>query len=279
MHLDEARTRLELTLRLPNDKARTVQVMAGKRGHARIEVQGRAPGAATATEIGSAVAHVLRMDEDLSAFYSMVADDPDLSWATAGAGRMIRSQTVYEDVVKTICTTNTAWSATAKMVSTLVAELGTPAPGAPKDGPLGRVFPTPQAMAARNEDFYRSVVRTGYRAPYFKKLADMVADGSVDLERLGTASREELTDEEVMKELLALPGVGPYAAAHIMMMIGRYSLLILDSWTRPTYARLTGKKTVKDTTIERRFKRYGPYAGLAFWLFLTKGWVEDPIGA
>jgi 3-methyladenine DNA glycosylase/8-oxoguanine DNA glycosylase len=75
--------------------------------------------------------------------------------------------------------------------------------------------------------------------------------------------------------LLALPGVGPYAAAHIMMMIGRYSFLILDSWTRPKYARLVGKKTVKDSTIQRRFKRYGPYSGLAFWLFLTRDWVPD----
>jgi hypothetical protein len=59
------------------------------------------------------------------------------------------------------------------------------------------------------------------------------------------------------------------------MMIGRYSLLILDSWTRPTYARLVGKKSVSDAAIERRFKRYGRYAGLAFWLFLTRGWVAD----
>jgi N-glycosylase/DNA lyase len=130
-------------------------------------------------------------------------------------------------------------------------------------------------MAAVDETFYRSVVRCGYRAPYLIKLSRAVADGEVDLEALGSAPRDEISDEEVVKDLLALPGVGPYAAAHIMMMIGRYSLLILDSWTRPKYARLIGKKTVKDAAIERRFKPYGPYAGLAFWLFLTRDWVED----
>jgi 3-methyladenine DNA glycosylase/8-oxoguanine DNA glycosylase len=52
-------------------------------------------------------------------------------------------------------------------------------------------------------------------------------------------------------------------------------LLILDSWTRPKYARLNGRKA-GDRQIERRFKRYGPYAGLAFWLFLTRDWVEEP---
>jgi len=58
-----------------------------------------------------------------------------------------------------------------------------------------------------------------------------------------------------------------------MMLLGRYSLLILDSWTRPKYARLNGGRAVKDATIERRFRRYGPYAGLAFWLYLTRDWV------
>ncbi|MGH7357283.1 MAG: DNA-3-methyladenine glycosylase family protein, partial [Candidatus Rokuibacteriota bacterium] len=72
------------------------------------------------------------------------------------------------------------------------------------------------------------------------------------------------------------PGVGPYAAAHIMMLLGRYSRLVLDSWTRPKYASLNGGKPVKDTAIERRFRPYGPYAGLAFWLVLTRDWVSDP---
>ena len=30
-----------------------------------------------------------------------------------------------------------------------------------------------------------------------------------------------------------------------------------------------------DATIERRFRRYGDHAGLAFWLFLTRDWVAD----
>jgi N-glycosylase/DNA lyase len=128
-------------------------------------------------------------------------------------------------------------------------------------------------MAAAGEDFYRDVVRAGYRGPYLQALAASVADGSVDLEVLGTANHDDLPDDEVVARLLALPGVGPYAAAHVMMLIGRYSLLILDSWTRPKYARLNGGRAVKDATIERRFRRYGPYAGLAFWLYLTRDWA------
>jgi N-glycosylase/DNA lyase len=61
-----------------------------------------------------------------------------------------------------------------------------------------------------------------------------------------------------------------------MMLLGRYSRLILDSWTRPKYARLNGKRAVSDAAIARHFRRYRRYAGLAFWLYLTRDWVEEP---
>jgi len=58
------------------------------------------------------------------------------------------------------------------------------------------------------------------------------------------------------------------------MTLGRNSRLILDSWTRPTYAKLLGKRSVPDAAIVRRFRRYEEHAGLAFWLVVTRDWVE-----
>jgi 3-methyladenine DNA glycosylase/8-oxoguanine DNA glycosylase len=171
-------------------------------------------------------------------------------------------------VVKTICTTNCAWSATVRMTTALVEHLGDPSAGN-----HGHAFPEPAAMAGAGEAFYRDVVRAGYRGAYLEALAASVASGELDLEAL---LDPELADIDVEARLLALPGVGPYAAAHVMMLIGRYSRLVLDSWTRPKYASLVGKKKVADSTIIRRFHRYGPYAGLAFWLFLTRDWVPEP---
>jgi 3-methyladenine DNA glycosylase/8-oxoguanine DNA glycosylase len=132
-------------------------------------------------------------------------------------------------------------------------------------------------MAAAPEDFYREVARTGYRDAYLRSLAESVASGEVELEELARVGPEELPDDEVAARLLALPGVGPYAAAHVMMLVGRYSRLVLDSWTRPKFASLNGGKAAKDTAIEKRFRRYGRYAGLAFWLFLTRDWVAEPV--
>ena len=268
---EEART-LETTVAVLRGRPQTVIVREGRDGKAALT--GTAGKRSEAVLDG--VRHVLRIDEDLSEFYALAAEDPDLHWVTQGAGRLMRSQTVYEDVVKTICTTNTAWSGTVRMVSAIVEHLGKPAAGAPADSPFGRAFPSPAAMAAAPESFYRDVARSGYRGAYLRSLAQSVASGEIDLEELATADPDDLSDDEVAARLLALPGVGPYAAAHIMMLIGRYSRLVLDSWTRPKYASLNGRKA-KDTAIERRFRRYGHYSGLAFWLFLTRDWVAEPV--
>src|SRR3954451_5091690 len=267
MRLDENTPALEVTLPAGRG-ARTVELAPGRRGNVRVTALGRAPSKRLADELVARSRHVLALDEDLSDFYELVRSDPDLSWAAAGAGRMVRSATVFEDVVKTICTTNCAWSATRRMVIALVDNLGEPAPG-------GRhAFPTPEAMAEADERFYKDVVRAGYRGPYFRALAIDEAEGRLELQAL---LDPELPDDEVAARLLALPGVGPYATAQMMMLLGRYSRLILDSWSRPKYAKLNGRKAT-DKTIERRFRRHKQYAGLAFWLYVTRDWVAEPAG-
>ncbi|MFN2595501.1 MAG: DNA-3-methyladenine glycosylase [Actinomycetota bacterium] len=275
MFVDEEARVLTATVPAQRGKPRTVRVTETGSRRARIEFLGSDPSDRVKKETLDSVRHILALDRDMSDFYEVASQDPDLSWAATGAGRMIRSATVYEDVVKTICTTNCAWSGTERMVGALVEHLGPRAPGSPKTGTEGRAFPTPEAMAEVGEQWYRDVARAGYRSAYLLALARDVAEGTIDLEELGRASREDISDDEMEERLLELPGVGPYAAAHIMMLLGRHSRLILDSWTRPKFARLVGRKKVADSSIVRRFKRYGPYAGLAFWLFLTKDWVAN----
>ena len=267
MRLDEKTGSFEITVPV-GAGARTLMIRPSRPGHGVVTAAGSPPGARAAAAIMAQTRHVLSLDQDLSPFYALARDDPELAWVAGGAGRMVRSPTVFEDVVKTICTTNCTWSATVRMVSALVAQLGVEAP----DG--RRAFPTPAAMAAASESFYRDVARTGYRGAYLRSLARDGARGSLDLEALDDPV---LPDDEVAATLLALPGCGPYATAHMMMLLGRYSQLILDSWTRPKYARLNGRKA-SDKTIERRFRRYGDYAGLAFWLYLTRDWVEEAAG-
>ncbi len=212
-----------------------------------------------AAEVEAAIRRMFRFDADLSPFYARIAGDAWLAWAAAGAGRILASPSVFEDVVKTICTTNCAWSATIRMTRALSA-LG------------GGAFPEAAVLAATPEAWFRDVARMGYRGPYVKSIARDVASGGLDLE---TLLHERISDAAVEDALLALPGIGPYGAAHVMQLLGRHRRLILDSWTRPKYCRLAGKKRAADSTIRRAFARYGEYAGLAFWLYLTRDWLDE----
>ena len=141
--LDEDAEVMTVTLPVAGAKPRTVRIRQGRKGKAKVDVLGPPLGARTRSELRRSVRRVLNLDEDLSPLYDVAKTDVDLAWIAVGAGRMARGATVFEDVVKTICTTNCTWSSTVRMVGALVGNLGEPSAGG-----HGRAFPTPQAMAA-----------------------------------------------------------------------------------------------------------------------------------
>jgi 3-methyladenine DNA glycosylase/8-oxoguanine DNA glycosylase len=227
----------------------------------RLRVQSTSKLAAREREqVRESVARMFRLRDDLAPFYAMIAGDEQLGWAGTGAGRILASPSVFEDVIKTICTTNCAWSATVRMTTALV-ERG------------GGAFPEAALLARTPPAWYRDVARMGYRGPYVLAIAKDVAASRLDLE--GLALSRAYDDAQLEELLLSLPGIGPYGAAHVMQLLGRHRPLVLDSWTRPKFLTLTGRKQAADSTIRRAFARYGEYAGLAFWLFLTRDWSVE----
>ena len=184
--IDLAGRMLETTLPVTGG-ARTVRITESS-GSLQLDVIAGRLSASAGADLAKTVAHMFRLDEDLSGVYAVCAADGELGWCVDGAGRMLRAPTVFEDVVKTICTTNTSWSGTKKMTTALVENLGIEAPGG------RRTFPAPEVMAEADELFYRDVVRAGYRGAYLRKLAYDDASGALDLEEL---NYPELPVEEV----------------------------------------------------------------------------------
>jgi N-glycosylase/DNA lyase len=238
----------------------------------RLAAQGRLSPGETA-EARAQLSTCLGLDEDLSPFCRRIEalerrpqkGAPRLAWVVArGAGRLLRSPTVFEDAVKTLCTTNCTWALTRTMVSNLVARLGEPAPHG------GRCFPTPEAMARRPEHFYREFIRAGYRAPFLVALARAAACGRLDLEAWRASP---LGTEELARQIGELAGFGPYATEHLLRLLGRHQHLALDSWNRKKLARLRGmRRPPSDRTLRRRYAPYGAWAGLAMWLEATADW-------
>lgn len=214
------------------------------------------------------VRHMMRLDDPLAEFYTAMANEPAFAWiAGAGAGRLLRSPTVFEDLVKSLATTNCSWSLTKTMVARLVENLGRPAKGG------GHSFPTPAQMAVAPASFYRDVMRAGYRAPYFKELAERVASGELDVENWLSS---ELPTDELKRSMKRVKGVGDYAAENLLKLVGRYDVLALDSWVRATYARLhNGGRAAADKKIARHYARFREWRGLALWCDMTKDWLKD----
>jgi N-glycosylase/DNA lyase len=136
-----------------------------------------------------------------------------------------------------------------------------------------RAFPTPEAVAAQPEAFYRDVVRAGYRAPYFAELAKRALAGELDLQ--GWLSSTLPTDK-LKREMKRVKGVGDYAAENLLKLVGRYDGLTLDSWARPQFYRLrNGGAPCDDAQIAAHYDAYGHWRGLALWCDLTREWLDD----
>ena len=267
---DNEKWTLARVIDLGSAKPVTVTISEAKRGV--LVNASRQVGKRAAEKIVRDVRHMFRLDLDMSLFYEAVSQQPEFIWiAKQGAGRLLRSPTVFEDLVKMICTTNCSWALTEKMVNSLVNELGRES----NDG--RKSFPTPEVMAQQSEKFYRDKIRSGYRAPYLKELADRVASGELKVE---TWLHAELPHDQFMKELKCVKGVGNYAAENLLKLLGRYDGLALDSWIRAQFAKLRNQsRKASDKKIARFYSRFNSWRGLALWCDMTRLWLEpDRVG-
>lgn len=214
------------------------------------------------------IRHILRLDDEMSEFYKVASSKVGTQWVqNRGAGRLLRSGTVFEDLVKTLCTTNCSWALTRKMVENIVTKLGEPA------GKGANAFPTVEAMASVDEDFYRNEIKAGYRSPFFVELAQKVATGEIDPESF---LHSDLPTPELKTEIKKIKGFGDYAADNLLKLLGRNDGLALDSWLRARFYEKHNKgKTCPDKKITRHYSKYGKWQGLMIWCDMTEDWFES----
>lgn len=259
-------SRLERTLTLSTGRSVLVSLAEQEAGKLSIEVSGRL-GAGERGEILSHIRSCLRLEEDYSEFFAEAARRREFRWAVkAGAGRLLRAPTVFEDVVKMICTTNCSWALTEVMVENLCRKLG-------DEVSEGRwTFPSPRALAGSSEGFIRRETHAGYRAPYLRELSRSIADGKINIE---SWRHSTLPTEELFARVRSVKGVGPYAAGNILKLLGRYDYLGIDSWSRKKFAEIhRNGRAVSERVIERHYEPFGKWKGLFFWLDMTKDWYD-----
>lgn len=252
---------LERVLRLSTGQVVLLAMSAGSDGAVAVAAQHAAPlDAAEGDELERTAVRMLGTDEDLKGFFQ-VCEERGGVWrhAIGRATRLLRSATLWEDMVKIIATTNVQWGGTRGMVRRLVEAYGEPLPWDPKR----RAFPTPEAVTAIAEDAFGAAVRMGYRTPYVCELARRIVEGDLDLAAL---EDPDLSTKELRKRLLGIKGVGAYAAAHLLMLLGRYDDIPVDTAFRSYVgARYFAGETPSDKVMLAVYDDWGPWRGWAYW--------------
>ncbi|CAN5685923.1 hypothetical protein BH20ACI4_BH20ACI4_17120 [soil metagenome] len=265
--LDVENWKLHFVFDLKNGQKPVFATVFEDKGKILIEPQAKSLTKKTGEKILHDTRHILRIDEDFSEFYKYTDTEKSLQWISGKkAGRLLRSPSVYEDLVKTVCTTNCSWALTKKMVSNLVENLGETSESGKK------TFPTAEAMAQMPAEFYRNEIRAGYRSPYFVELAETVASGKIKPEEwLAT----DLPTGELKKEMKKIKGVGDYAAENLLKLVGRYDGLALDSFLRSEfYKKHNSEQLCNDKQIEKHYEHFGSWRGLAIWLDMSERWMQ-----
>lgn len=201
------------------------------------------------------VTRMLRLDEGAEVLAEFHRADP--RWKKSGRGRLFRSPSFFEDVVKTVTSCNVTWPGTVAMNRRLCEVLG-------EEG----AFPTHEKIARTRAATLRARCRVGYRDQRLVELGKMFRSGEIDPAWFEDPSR---SDDDVHAALLELPGVGPYAAANLMQLLGRYGRLPLDTESvrhGTSVLGFTGTSAQVMKRVKEHFAPFGPHAFRSYWFEL-----------
>lgn len=206
------------------------------------------------------ITRMFRLDEDAAHIASFHRLDP--RWKRTGRGRLFRSPTMFEDVIKTVTSCNVQWPSTITMNRRLCEVVG-----------LAGGFPSAPRLSRTRAATLRARCRTGYRDARIIELARLFKPRGTRPPEMDPAWFEDpaTTDEQVREALLDLPGIGPYAAANIMQLLGRYAHLPLDTESvrhGRTILGMDGTDKQVMKLIDNHFAPFGPHKFRSYWFEL-----------
>ena len=228
--------------------------------HGALVASWSAPGYAVQTErVRASLRHQLALDDDLEPLWRACDAAPGFGWVrTAGAGRVLRAETVFEDLVGVLVSARTSWSTTRATLGLLVGAHGLA-------GPHGvRAFPAAAVLAATGTERLRDC-GLGFRADWVAAAAESFATDDHARWLVGSG----LDDGAVEEQMRALPGVGPVGAATLLALVGRPRGTALDDWATRTLG----------LTPEQARSRYAPlgrWEGTGAWLDVVRHRVQQP---
>lgn len=204
----------------------------------------------------AAVRHRLGLADDLGAIRESAPDDDLVERAfDAHWGMRVVRDPPFGALVSFICSAQMRVARIHGMQQRLRERFGTPVDF---DGRTYHAYPTPEQLAAASEAALRDL-SLGYRAPYVRETAAMVADGSRPEEVRGEPY------EQARETLTRYVGVGEKVADCVLLFALEYLQAVpLDTWIRKTIAEYypdCDRGSYAETSRALRERLGGKYAG------------------
>lgn len=213
-------------------------------------------------QLEASLARMLNLQDDARAIAAFHRVSP--KFKKLGRGRLFRSPTLFEDVIKTVTSCNVQWPSTIIMNARLCEVAGASSASGEK------AFPTPQRLMRCSPAMLREQCRVGYRDARIVELSRMFSTGEIN----EASIMDPLTPDDLLrKTLLQWPGVGPYAAANILQLVGRYGHLPLDTEAVRHGRDVLGFKGTPAQIMKRVQKHFAPIGEHVFRAYWFEMWT------
>lgn len=216
-------------------------------------------------EIKHAIGRILRLEEDFTPWWQRHPGARKRKFA-----RLLRSPTVFEDIIRTMTSCNVAWPNTKNMNARLCNQVGKGS------------FPTPAQLARWEVEDLKAACKVGYRAQWIVKLAREIESGQRNVESLDDPA---IPDEQLESQLRDIQGIGPYACNNMFMLLGRYQRLAIDTETVAHFVRhhhahkptTHAQQKKLEQRVREHYAHFTPYQFLAYWYELWTGDLAEKV--
>lgn len=205
------------------------------------------PGARTA--LRAAARRMFWLDFDFSDLWGMCRGDAELGYVSRRrCGGMLRSPTVFEDIIKTVCTTNCDWRNTKRMCEGLCSL-------------QGGAFPDPTTVLQVSTEALRSQTSMGYRVRTVRTVASQLVEGKMPIDEWARAR----DFQRIRACLRQIWGIGDYCVNHILVLLGDFSQIPVDSEVLH-YLRQSHFKgaPVDENAAVQPYREFGQYQYIAY---------------
>lgn len=231
----------------------------------RISVVGKRVPAGTKVSITAAIVRLLGTQSDLRPFYRIAARHKKLmALASRFRGaKPSRFATVFEAVVNGIACQQLSLSLGIQLLNRLAAAFG---PAMSINGVPAYAFPQPQDLAQLKPDDFRKLGFNRQKGRAMIELSSAVVERRLDLEGL-----EDQPDDEAVRVLCGLRGVGRWTAEYVLLRgLGRLHVFPGDDvGTRNLLQHWLGlSKPLDYQGVHRVLAPWHRYAGLIYFHLL-----------